>query len=88
MEMGSTSGVKASRTSRNFSDTAPYASMRGGTTTACGHSRSASAIGIALRQPNGRASYDAASTTPRRREPPTMTGLPRSAGLSRCSTDA
>ena len=46
------------------------------------------AIGIAERTPKGRASYDAAQTTPRRDGPPTMTGLPRSDGSSRCSTDA
>ena len=38
----------------------------GGTTTASGARRSARAIGIALRTPNGRTSYEAASTTPRR----------------------
>ena len=36
----------------------------GGTTTASGARRSARAIGIALRTPNGRTSYEAASTTP------------------------
>ena len=61
---------------------------RGGTTTASGASASARAIGIALRTPAGRTSYDAASTTPRRALPPTITGRPRRAGLSRCSTDA
>ena len=39
---------------------------------------------IALLTPNAFASYEAASTTP----PPTATGLPRSRGSSRCSTDA
>src|SRR5262249_42713558 len=45
-------------------------------------------IGIAERTPNGRASYEHAATTPRRADPPTMTGLPRSDGSSRCSTAA
>ena len=35
-----------------------------------------------------RASYDAVATTPRPPTPPTTTGLPRSEGLSRCSTAA
>jgi hypothetical protein len=55
---------------------------------ACGARRVASTIDIALRTPNGRTSYDAASTTPRVRCPPTITGLPARSGLSRCSTDA
>jgi hypothetical protein len=55
---------------------------------ACGARRSASAMGIAERTPKGRTSYDAARTTPRREAPPTMTGLPRKDGSSRCSTDA
>ena len=38
--------------------------------------------------PNLRASYEHDATTPRRTEPPTSTGLPRSFGSSRCSTDA
>ena len=45
-------------------------------------------VGIAERTPNGRASYDAAMTTPRVDVPPTITGRPRSSGRSRCSTDA
>ena len=43
---------------------------------------------LALWIPNARASYEHAATTPRRAEPPTSTGLPRSAGSSRCSTAA
>src|SRR3954454_7890778 len=39
---------------------------------------------MAGRTPNAFVSYDAASTTP----PPTSTGRPRSAGSSRCSTEA
>jgi hypothetical protein len=62
--------------------------MRGGTTTASGASRSARAIDMALRTPKGLTSYDAASTTPRWACPPTITGRPRRAGSSRCSTDA
>jgi hypothetical protein len=62
--------------------------MRGETTIACGQRRIASAIGMAECTPKGRASYDAALTTPRAALPPTKTGLPRSLGLSSCSTDA
>src|SRR5690349_23734333 len=43
---------------------------------------------MADRTPYLRASYDAVETTPRGPTPPTMTGLPRSDGLSRCSTAA
>ena len=58
--------------------------MRAGTTIASGHSRSARCPPIAVFTPRAFASYEAASTTPK----PTITGLPSSAGLSRCSTDA
>src|SRR5215204_5634499 len=43
---------------------------------------------MAERTPKVRASYDAVATTPRTPVPPTTTGLPRSDGLSRCSTEA
>src|SRR4051812_18857807 len=43
---------------------------------------------MAERTPYRRASYDAVATTPRPPTPPTTTGLPRSDGLSRCSTAA
>src|SRR6478735_9268901 len=43
---------------------------------------------MAERTPYSRASYDAVATTPRPPTPPTTTGLPRSDGLSRCSTAA
>src|SRR3954454_22471224 len=43
---------------------------------------------MAERTPYVRASYDAVATTPRPPTPPTTTGLPRSEGLSRCSTAA
>src|SRR5512139_751874 len=43
---------------------------------------------MADRTPYARASYDAVATTPRPPTPPTTTGLPRSEGLSRCSTAA
>src|SRR3954451_5984816 len=43
---------------------------------------------MAERTPYVRASYDAVLTTPRPPTPPTTTGLPRSDGLSRCSTEA
>ncbi len=57
--------------------------------TPCGQSFSARAVLMALWTPNTRASYDAADTTPRdSRVPPTITGLPASAGLSITSTDA
>jgi len=55
---------------------------------ACGASFNRPRHGIAERTPKGRTSYDAASTTPRRRCPPTITGLPFSSGRSRCSTEA
>ena len=45
-------------------------------------------MGIADRTPKRRASYDAVDTTPRPPSPPTITGLPRNDGLSRCSTAA
>jgi hypothetical protein len=60
----------------------------GGTTTSCGQRSSAWYNGIAERTPNGRASYDAVSTTARRDEPEIASGTPRSAGSSRCATDA
>ena len=43
---------------------------------------------MAERTPKTRASYEAVATTPRWPTPPTTTGLPRSDGLSRCSTEA
>src|SRR3954452_13127364 len=43
---------------------------------------------MAERTPKALASYDAVATTPRPPTPPTTTGLPRSEGLSRCSTAA
>src|SRR5215213_9330522 len=43
---------------------------------------------MAERAPYARASYEAVATTPRPPVPPTTTGLPRSEGLSRCSTAA
>ena len=43
---------------------------------------------MAERTPYFLASYDAVATTPRPPVPPTTTGLPRSDGLSRCSTAA
>src|SRR5262249_48036925 len=48
----------------------------------------ATAVGIAEGPPTRRASWLAADTTPRPPVPPTTTGLPRSAGRSRCSTAA
>src|SRR5438105_1826720 len=52
------------------------------------HSRFARDDGIAECTPNLRASYDAAQTTLRSPGQPTTTGLPLSAGSSRCSTEA
>ena len=66
----------------------PYAWKRPVRNAACGQRRRASAVGIAEWTPWTRASYDAVATTPRPPTPPTTTGLPRSDGLSRCSTDA
>jgi hypothetical protein len=65
-----------------------YTAIRGAITLPCGHSAIARPMGIALRTPNGRASYDAAHTTPRFDGQPTITGCPRSDGSSRCSTEA
>ena len=62
--------------------------MRTGRNTPFGHSLRASFMLIAECTPNCRASYDAVATTPRPVSPPTMTGIPRRAGLSRCSIDA
>ena len=45
-------------------------------------------VGIALRTPNRRASYDALETTPRTAVPPTTTGLPRRDGSLSTSTPA
>jgi hypothetical protein len=56
--------------------------------TALGHSRSARTAGMAERTPKRLASYEAAQTTERLPRQATITGLPRSWGLSRCSTDA
>jgi hypothetical protein len=44
--------------------------------------------GMAERAPNFLASYEAAQTTERFPRQATTTGLPRSCGSSRCSTDA
>ena len=55
-EIASTSGEKSANTSITILLISVYRLNRGGTTTACGHLRSASPIGIALPTPNGRAS--------------------------------
>lgn len=62
--------------------------IRPGTNVACGHSCRARKPGMAERTPSALASWEAAVTTPRPPDPPTITGLPRSAGSSRCSADA
>jgi len=82
------SGVTVLRMAKMASLASSYAVMRGGTTMALGARRMATAMGMAECTPNGLTSYEAASTTPRRGSPPTITGLPRSSGESRCSTDA
>src|ERR1017187_7957258 len=53
-----------------------------------GHRRRAITLGMALRTPKRRASELALATPPRAPPPPTATGLPRSVGSSRISTDA
>jgi len=55
---------------------------------ASGHRRSARIAGMAERTPKALASYEAAQTTERLPRQVTMTGLPRSCGSSRCSTEA
>ncbi len=55
IDSGSTSGVKASIIWRTSRPTRAYFSMLGRMTRACGHSRSASNIGIADFTPNVRA---------------------------------
>ena len=76
-ESPSTSGVKSLRIEKNSRDAASIRSQSCGRTIACGHRRSASAIGIAECTPYSRASYDAAATTPRSTLPPMRTALPR-----------
>ena len=82
------SGVTVLRMAKMASLASSYAVMRGETTMALGARLMATAMGMAECTPNGLTSYEAASTTPRRGSPPTITGLPRSSGESRCSTDA
>jgi hypothetical protein len=52
----STSGVVSSNTRNTALLASEYADIRGGTTTACGHSRRAYASPIAVRMPNALAS--------------------------------
>ena len=68
---------------------APVLPKSGFTTTSSGHRRTAGDIGIAERTPKrarlvARGADDAALAA----RPPTATGVPRSVGSSRCSTDA
>jgi hypothetical protein len=58
----------------------------GGRATASGQSALARAIGMALRQPNALASYEAEVTTPRAPIPPTSRGRPASEGSLITST--
>ena len=56
MDSGSTSGVIDRNTAITPADTSAYVDMFGGTTTACGQSRRAWVIGMALCTPLARAS--------------------------------
>ena len=87
-DSGSTSGDSARISAITAWLLRRYTSKRGLRYAACGHRDRASAVDIAERTPYLRASYDAVETTPRTPIPPTTTGLPRSEGLSRCSTAA
>ena len=78
---GSTSGVTVRKISSSSSDFSTYLRGLPSTYSACGQRRFASASGMPARTPNGRASYEAAVTTPRRSgSPHTITGLPRRCG--------
>ena len=84
MERASTTGAVSSKMRNTSLLASVYASNRQGTTAASGHRKRARPPPIPLWTPRAFASYEAASTTP----PPTMTGLPRNDGSSRCSTEA
>ncbi len=56
IEMGSKTGVKASKMARIWRDTEAYRLMREGSQIASGHRRSAVTAGMADRTPKGRAS--------------------------------
>ncbi len=79
-DSGSTSGLTLSKTVRICALTRRYLRMSPATITASGQSARACTVGMAERMPKGRASYDAAATTPRPEAPPTSTGRPRSSG--------
>src|SRR5262245_3801068 len=86
---GSTSGVIPRNISSSSSDFSTYLRGLPSTYSAPGHSRFASASGMPACTPNGRASYEATVTTPRRLgSPHTITGLPRRCGWCACSTEA
>ena len=53
---GSTNGVNRSKMAKICPEISLYRPYRPGRTIACGHSRTATAMGMAERQPNGRAS--------------------------------
>src|SRR5450759_1348739 len=76
------------RITAEFRETARYRVKSGATKIALGHKRSARTAGMAECTPKALASYEAAQTTERRPRQATMTGLPRSCGSSRCSTEA
>ena len=87
-ESGSITGDSSRRIPITWSLAIRYAPNRVLRKAALGQRRRASWAGIAERTPKTRASYEAVATTPRWPTPPTTTGLPRSEGLSRCSTEA
>ena len=87
--MVSTIGVTERKIFKTCLLTSRYREKRGEITKASGHLRIAVFIGIADRQPNARASYEAAATTPLLSgAPPTSTARPRKTGWSCCSMDA
>ncbi len=87
-DSGSTRGDSSRSSAMTASLVRRYTWCRPLRYAACGQRDRASRVDIADRTPKTRASYDAVATTPRPPTPPTTTGLPRSDGLSRCSTAA
>lgn len=84
LDLGCTTGVIRRKMSNTALLAALIASQSVSAITASGHCRRARAVGVPLRTPYARASYDAAMTT----HDPTITGRPRSDGSSRWATDA
>src|SRR5215470_3912478 len=87
-DKGSIKSVCRLKISRACRATARYLVKSGGIKIASGHKHSARTVGMAERTPNFLASYEAAQTTERLPFQATITGLPRSWGSSRCSTEA